>query len=336
MKDLIKKLTDVYSPSGYEEAAREVIRAEVTPHVDTVEVDALGNLHALKKGDGSGQTIMLAAHMDEIGLIVTQIEKEGVVRFTNLGGLMPLNLAGARVVFGNGAIGMINVENSFSRPSVAAGFENLFIDFGGSTREDCPVKVGDVAAFVGPMVDLGKRLMAKSMDDRIGCAVQIETLKRLTASPHTIHYVFTVQEEVGVRGATTGAFKVEPTISIAIDVTPSGDVPGDQKMSMDLGKGPGIKVMDRGSLSHPGVKNWMIDTAEANQIPYQLEVLTLGGTDARAMQLARSGSAAGCVSIPCRHTHSPSEIIDLDDVENSIKLLTAMLAHPVPAALSHA
>jgi endoglucanase len=266
--------------------------------------------------------------------MVIRIEKEGVVRFTNLGGLNTLNLPGARVVFGNGRVGMINVEDSFTRPAVKSGFENLYIDLGASRAEDCPVRVGDVAAFVGPMAELGNRLMAKSMDDRIGCAVQIETLKRLKSSPHTIHYVFTVQEEVGVRGAMTSAFKVEPTISIAIDVTPSGDMPGDQIISVDLGKGPGIKVMDRGNLSHPAVKDWMIDTAEANGIPYQLEVLIFGGTDARSMQLARSGSAAGCVSIPCRHVHTPSEIVDLDDVENSVKLLVAMLANPVPDTLT--
>jgi endoglucanase len=334
MKELIKKLTDVYSPSGYEETIREVIQAEVAPYVDAVEVDALGNLHALKKGDGSGETIMLAAHMDEIGLMVTQIEKEGVVRFTNVGGLNSLNLTGARVVFGNGVTGMIDVEDAFTRPNIKSGFENLYIDLGVSKAEDCPVKVGDVAGFVGPMVELGNRVMAKSMDDRIGCVVQIETLKRLQSSPHTIHFVFTVQEEVGVRGATTSAFKVAPSIGIAIDITPSGDMPGDQIISVDLGKGPAIKVMDRGSLTHPAIKNWMIDTAEANQIPYQLEVLTFGGTNARAMQMARSGAAAGCVSIPCRHTHSPSEIIDLDDVENSIKLLVTMLGNPVPESLT--
>ena len=334
MKDLIKKLTDVYGPSGYEGRVREIIQAEVAPYVDFVEVDVLGNLHAVKKGNGQGKTIMLAAHMDEIGLIVTHIEEEGFARFTNIGGVLPLNLAGIRVVFENGAVGMINVEDALSRPNIKAGYANLYIDLGVSSKEACPVNVGDVAAFFGPSVEMGNRMMSKSMDDRIGCVVQIETLKRLTDSPHELHFVFTVQEEVGVRGAGPGAFKVEPEISIAIDITPSGDTLGEMPFSVDLGKGAAIKVMDRGMLAHPGVKEWMIATATAENIPYQLEVLTAGGTDARAMQMSGSGSAAGCVSIPCRHTHTPAEIIDLDDVEHCIKLLVAMLSQNVPEALA--
>jgi len=335
MQDLIKKLTDVYGPPGYEETIRDLIQAEVGPYVDAVEVDPLGNLHAVKNGSDGGQTIMLAAHMDEIGLMVTQVEEAGFVRFTNMGSLQPLNLAGTRVIFKNGAIGMINVEDAFFRPNIKAGFANLYIDLGVSSRDACPVGVGDVAAFYGPSVMLGNRVMAKSMDDRIGCAVQIETLKRLQSSPHTVHFVFTVQEEVGVRGAKTSAFKVEPDIAIAIDVTPSGDPPGDRPFSVVLGKGPAIKVMDRGNISHPAVKDWMIETAEAHNIPYQLEVLILGGTDAAAMQVARGGSAAGCVSIPCRHTHTPSEIIDLDDAENAVQLLVAMLSNQTPDALHY-
>ncbi|MEM7034700.1 MAG: M42 family metallopeptidase, partial [Chloroflexota bacterium] len=304
MIDLIKTLTELYGPSGYEQAIRQAIQAEITPHVDEVTVDALGNLHALKKGTDSSHTIMLAAHMDEIGLMVTKIEKEGFARFTNLGGLQPLNLAGSRVIFNNGVIGTINVEDSLYRPNIKAGLANLFIDFGVSKREDVPVQVGDVAAFYGPCIEVNNRIMSKSLDDRIGCVVQIETLKQVQTPPHDIHFVFTVQEEVGVRGATAGAFRVDPTIAIAIDVTPSGDTPGDKPFTVSLGQGAAIKIMDRGSLSHPAIKDWMIDTAEANDIAYQLEVLTAGGTDARAMQLAKAGSAAGCVSIPCRHVHA--------------------------------
>ncbi len=333
MKDLIKKLTDVYGPSGYEEAVREIIQAEVTPYVDSVEVDVMGNLHAVKKGSGGGQTIMLAAHMDEIGLMVTHIEKDGFARFTNIGGLFPLNLSGSRVIFRSGVMGMINVEDSLTRPNVKTDFSNVYIDLGVSRKEDCPVKVGDVAAFFGPSVELNNRIMAKSMDDRIGCVIQIETLKRVENTPHDIHYVFTVQEEVGLRGARPGAFKVQPDIAIAIDITPSGDTLGKQIFSVELGKGPAVKVMDRGNLSHPVVKDWMIETAEANDIPYQLEVLTAGGTDAAGMQLAGSGSAAGCLSIPCRHVHTPSEIVDLADVENGVKLLVAMLSNDAPEDL---
>ena len=252
MKELIKKLTGLYGPSGHEEVVRAAIEAEVAPHVDSLEVDPMGSLHAVKKGTGDGLTIMVAAHMDEIGLMVTHIEKEGFARFTNIGGLFPLNLSGARVIFNNGLIGMINVEDALLRPNIKAGFDNLYLDLGVSSRDDCPVKVGDVAAFFGPSVELDNRLMAKSLDDRIGCVVQIEALKQVNSTPHDIHFVFTVQEEVGVRGARPGAFKVQPDIAIALDVTPSGDTLGEQTYSVSLGKGPAVKVMDRGNISHPG------------------------------------------------------------------------------------
>lgn len=329
MKDLIEKLTQVYGPSGYESAVRDVIQAEIQPYADRVDVDAMGNLHAVKNGQGGGLKIMLAAHMDEIGLMVTEVEKEGFARFTNLGGLFPLNLAGSRVVFENGAVGVINVEEWQQNPGLDRTHKKLYIDTGVSARDDSPVKTGDVAAFFGPFVDLGRRAVAKSMDDRIGCVVQIETLRQLGKTPHEIHFVFTVQEEVGIRGARTSAHRVEPDIAIALDVTDSGDLPETKNFPVYLGKGPAIKVMDLGMIVHPRLKERMIEAAEKNNIPYQLEVLTFGTTDAAAMQIARGGAAAGALSIPCRHVHTPSEMVDIDDVENAVKLLLAMLAGPL-------
>jgi endoglucanase len=195
-----------------------------------------------------------------------------------------------------------------------------------------PVRVGDVAAFQRPFVDLGEVMVAKSMDDRIGCAILVETLKQLQQTPHEVYFVFTVQEEVGTRGATTAAYKVHPDVSIAIDVTDSGDIPERKHFEVKMGHGPAIKVMDRGMLAHPGLKQWMVDVAAANNIPYQMEILTLGTTDARAMQVAHEGSAAGALSIPCRHIHTPSEMVSYPDVENAVKLLTAMLAGPAKLA----
>ena len=155
-----------------------------------------------------------------------------------------------------------------------------------------------------------------------------ETLKQLDQTPHEAHFVFTVQEEVGTRGATTAAYKVHPDVSIAIDVTDSGDVPERKHFEVKLGHGPAIKVMDRGMLAHPGLKRWMVEAAAENEIPYQMEILTFGTTDARAMQLAHEGSAAGALSIPCRHIHTPSEMVSFNDVQNAVKLLLAMLTGP--------
>jgi endoglucanase len=166
------------------------------------------------------------------------------------------------------------------------------------------------------------------MDDRIGCAILVEALRQLKETPHELHFVFTVQEEVGTRGATTAAYKVHPDISIAVDVTDSGDVPERKHFDVKMGQGPAIKVMDRGMLAHPGLKKWMVETATRHKIPHQLEILTLGTTDARAMQLAHEGSAAGAISIPCRHVHTPSEMVSYGDVQHAVDLLLALLSEP--------
>jgi endoglucanase len=327
LKELIKQLTEAYGPPGYEQAVREIIRGQVEPVADRTEVDQLGNLHAVKQGDGTGLTIMLAAHMDEIGLMVSQIDEDGFARLTTLGGVQADTLPGNRALFTNQAVGVINIENWIlhDRPPT---LNKLYLDFGVRSKKEVPVAVGDVAAFQRPFVDLGDTLLAKSLDDRIGCAILIETLKQLEQTPHQVHFVFTVQEEVGLRGATTAAYKVHPDVSIAIDVTDSGDIPGRKHFEVKMGHGPAIKVMDRGMLAHPGLKRWMVSTAQAQKIPYQMEILTFGSTDAQAMQLAHEGSAAGAISIPCRHVHTPSEMVSYSDVQQGIQLLLAMLAGP--------
>jgi endoglucanase len=326
VKDLIKQLTEAYGPPGYEQAVRDIIQNCVTPYADEVEVDALGNLYALKNGSGEGVKIMLAAHMDEIGLMVSHINDKGFARLTTLGGVRHETMVGNRAVFTNGALGVINVENWLAHEALDNSHKKLYLDFGAKSKKDVPVRVGDVAAFQRPFVDLGRAMLAKSMDDRIGCAVLIETLKQLDQTPHQVYFVFTVQEEVGTRGAKTAAYKVHPDVSIAVDVTDSGDVPERKHFEVKIGDGPAIKVMDWGMLAHPGLRKWMVDTATKNKIPYQLEVLTFGTTDAQAMQVAREGSAAGAISIPCRHVHTPSEMVSYSDVQNAVKLLVAMLA----------
>ena len=329
MKELIKQLTEAYGPPGYENAVRDIIQEQVGPLADNIEIDPLGNLHAVKAGAGDGIRIMLAAHMDEIGLMVSHLDDKGFARLTPLGGVRPETMVGNRALFTNGALGIINVENWLLHEEVDS-HRKLYLDFGVRSKKDVPVQVGDVAAFQRPCVDLGDTLVAKSLDDRIGCAILIETLKQLNHTPHEVHFVFTVQEEVGVvpRGATTAAYKVHPDVSIAVDVTDSGDVPERKHFEVKLGQGPAIKVMDKGMLAHPGLKRWMVEVAKKNKIPYQLEILTIGTTDATAMQLAREGSAAGALSIPCRHIHTPSEMVSYGDVQNAVKLLLALLASP--------
>jgi endoglucanase len=270
---------------------------------------------------------MISAHMDEIGIIATHIDKDGFVRFTNLGGVYPKNCVGGRVRFMNGVSGVIGQEKS--GPQEAKPLAEMYIDVGAKSKKDCPVSIGDVAAFDRPFTDLGDRLVAKAMDDRIGVAVAIETLKRLEKTPHALYFVFSVQEEVGLRGATTSAYGVDPDIGLAIDVTGSGDTPNGIRMEVGLGKGPAVKVRDGGMLSDPRVIDWMVKGAVKSRLPYQLEVLEGGTTDARAIQLARAGVPAGCLSIPCRYVHTPSEMVDYDDVRNGVSLLVDLFSRPI-------
>jgi endoglucanase len=329
MKPLLQTLTETFSPSGYENAIRDVIRAEIAALADELRVDALGNLIAKKGKLGkNGKKVMLAAHMDEIGLIATHIDENGFIRFSTIGGVRPHTLMGGRVRFADGIPGVIGGER-MTDLTKAYALEQLFIDVGAVNRKGCPIKVGDVAAFERPFLDLGKRMVAKAMDDRIGCLVLIEALRGLKSSPHELYFVFSTQEEVGLRGATGAAYGLDPDLGLAADVTATGDTPKGSKMEVALGKGPAIKVKDGGMIADPRMVNWMIRAAEKSKIPYQREVLDEGTTDARAMQLARSGVPAGCLSIPCRYVHSPSEMVDYDDVQNGVKLLTALISAPV-------
>jgi endoglucanase len=345
MKSLIKKLVETPGPSGYETQIRTLIRAEVEPFVDDIYTDNLGNLIARvgRRNDlSNGLKIMLAAHMDEIGVIATHVDKHGFVRFTSIGGLRPHTCLGGHVRFlksdrpQSGAVGVIGAER-LSDTSKMYTFDQMYIDLGISDVGDFPVRVGNVGVFERPFIDMGKRLVSKALDDRVGVAILIEGLRELhrvqsradTQIPHELFFVFSVQEEVGSRGATTAAYGIDPDLGLAVDVTGSGDTPNGLKMETGLSMGPAIKVRDQSMLADPRVVNWIVETAQRANIPYQMEVLERGYTDARSIQLARAGVPAGCISIPCRYTHSPSEMVDYDDVKNTVRLLVELLQGPI-------
>jgi len=307
---------------------RALIRPEIEPFIDELTVDAMGNLIARKKGNGQGRAVMVAAHMDEIGVMVTHVTKEGFLRFTNIGGVFPHTLMGSRVQFEDGTIGVIYSEHLDSWDKIHP-LNKHYLDVGASSPEDCPVEVGAAAGFWKPFAARGSQLTAKSMDDRIGCVVVIEAIKRMRESPHEIAFVFSVQEEVGTRGAEAAANYLNPEVSIAVDITPAGDVPGSKFGEIKLGKGPAIKVKDTGMIAHAGLVRLMRRRSDEAGLAYQLEVLERGSTDARAMQIANAGSAAGCISIPCRYAHSQSETVDAEDVEGAVKLLVEILSKPI-------
>lgn len=324
MKDMIRRFIEAFGVSGSEQSIREVIISEIEDHVDELTTDTMGNLIAIKGADISGPTVMFSAHMDQIGLIITEVDDDGFLRFSNVGGIAPLRLLDERVIFANGRIGCIGAEK-FEQPKELK-LEKLFIDIGCSSGDEAReyVSVGDVATFHQPLVDLGDRLISRALDDRIGCAILAQMLRELGETENRIAAVFSVQEEVGLRGARTAAYQVQPDLGIAIDVTGSGDTPKARRLDVSLGEGAAIKVMDRSLIAHPGVRALMVQLAEAEGIPYQMEVLEYGGTDAGAMQLSRSGVPAGCISIPTRYLHGPSEMVDYRDVRACVDLALAI------------
>ena len=325
---ILQTLVETPGPSGSEHVIREKIKAEIQAHADEVYTDALGNLiarkGALKEG---GKRIMISAHVDEIGLMITHVDDNGFARFLPIGGINPLTCLGGRVLFMNGTQGVIGMERleKDEHPELP----KYFIDTGATSKADSKVGVGDVCGFERPLLDLGKRVVAKSMDDRVAAAIAVEALKEVKPGVNELFFVFSVQEEVGIRGAITAAYGVDPEIGLAVDVTRTGDTPLGVKMEVALGNGPAIKVRDSSFIADPRVVKWMVNEAKAQKMPYQLEVLEAGGTDGAAMQRTRAGVPAGCLSIPCRYIHSPSEMVDRDDVENSVKLLVGLLGKPV-------
>jgi endoglucanase len=328
---LLKKLTEAYGPSGQESKVVELIKEELNGHVDEMFVDVMGNLIARKKGPG--KKIMFSAHADEIGFMVTHIEKDGFLRFTNIGGHAPSTLRGLRVVFDNGTLGVIGAHRVDNPNDLK--FDNLFIDIACSKKEEAEklVKIGDVCGFYNPTFEAQNRMIGNSMDNRVACAILIEVAKEVQSSVNDTYYVFSSQEEVGLRGAKTAAYRITPDMGIALDVTPTGDTPSGVKLPVKLGEGAAIKVKDSSIIAHPVVKNFMIDVAEANKIKYQMEVLISGGTDAGAIHLTKEGIPSGTLSIPCRYVHSISEMVDLGDVEDCKNLIKGMLAVDIATVL---
>lgn len=321
--DLLNKLTQCYGPSGNEESIRRLIIEEIKDYADQINTDPLGNLIVRKKG--SGKKLMLAAHMDEIGVIITYIDDNGFLRFSNIGGVSPFYALFQKVKFDNGTIGIIGYEEKIDEMKNLK-LEKMFIDIGAATREEAEktVNIGDAACFTGEFDSSLNKMSSKAMDDRVGCYILIETIKSIKEHQSDLYFVFTVQEELGLRGAKTSAFSIEPDYAIAVDVTNMGDIPGAKTMALKLGKGPAIKIKDNSIITHQYVRNLMIDTAKENDIPYQMEVLERGGTDSGAIHLTKGGIPSGVLSIPTRYIHSPREMVDVSDVKNAVLLMTAI------------
>ena len=320
MNELITKLTQAASPSGNEEKIQKIISDEISSYVDSIYKDTLGNLIAIKKGNA--KKIMLCAHSDEIGLIVTNIDDKGFLRIAPIGGVDIHTSLYQRVAFFNGIKGVISYDEKIEKVEKLK-FSNLYIDIGSSSKEETEklINIGDVAVFCGETVFSENYITSKALDNRIGVFVLINTIKSIKNTENTLYFVFSTQEELGLRGAKTAAFGISPDIAITVDVTDTGDTPNCKDFAVKTGRGPAIKIKDNSVICNKKICDYLKKTAKDNNIPYQLEILQAGGTDAGSIHLTRGGVLTGAVSIPCRYIHSPCEMVNISDVKNAIELL---------------
>jgi endoglucanase len=334
--DLLTRLCATPGIAGREDRMRAVVVEELRPLVDELRVDALGSVIATKHG--SGPRVMIAAHMDEIGFFVSHIDDRGFLRLQPVGGFDPRTLIAQRVLVHGFAGSVLRgavqpgtkpihlLERDEIKPPK---LEELFVDIGLPVeRVRSEVEPGDLVTLDRELVEVGDNVMSKALDDRVGVFVMIEALRALGQTSAEVVAVATTQEEVGLRGAGTAAFEVQPDVAVALDVTLALDVPGmPPEMAVShLGDGVAIKVMDSSHIANPALLRHFRDVAEANEIPYQLEILPRGGTDAGAMQRARTGTPAITLSIPTRYVHTVNEMASRADIASSIDLLARYLA----------
>lgn len=333
MVELLKKLCEAPGVSGDEGKVRDLLKEYVSPHVDEVKVDRIGNLIAYKKGKSSRRKVMLAAHMDEVGFIINNISDDGMLKFRPVGGIDPRILPSKRVKIGPdgipGILGIkaIHLQEPGERKN-SVKIKQMYIDIGVQNKEQAQklVNLGDYVVFDSEFVQFGKNnVKGKALDDRVGCAILAELVKQ--EFPFDLYACFTVQEEIGLRGAGVAAYHIEPDMAIVVEGTTCSDVVDvDEHLHVTrLGKGPVISIADRTSFGNKELVTKLIETAKANGIPFQIKEGMFGGNDAGAIHVSRGGVATAVVSVPCRYIHSPSSVMNLDDYHNTFKLINEFL-----------
>ena len=332
---LLKSICEIPGAPGYESRIRNLVLEEIKGIVDDVKVDNMGNIFALKKGKSDEKKVMIGAHMDEIGFMVTHIDDKGFIRFTNLGGFDPKTLTAQRVivhgkkdligVMGSKPIHVMTPEEKQKIPKLS----DYFIDMGMPKEEvEKYIHIGAPITRERELIEMGNCVNCKSIDNRISVFVLIETLRILEECPYDVYGVFTVQEEVGIRGANVAAHQLNPDFGIGLDTTIAYDLPGAQphEMVTRLGEGTAIKVMDASTICDYRMVKFMKEIADKHEIKWQHEVLTAGGTDTAGIQrMGKNGAISGAISIPTRHLHQVIEMADKDDINGSIQLLKACL-----------
>ena len=342
MNELLQILTEASGVSGTEKEVRLLVRDQIADHVDDWHVDTMGNLIALMAGTGeSDLKVLLDAHIDEVGLMVTDIESSGMLKFEPVGGIDDRTLLGLVVEIGDkkitGVIGArpIHLLKQSQRNSVVSS-DTMRIDIGAKNKNSAAKKVhvGDKAAFVTKYQEWGRSAVAKAFDDRAGCAALIEVL-RAGPYPFDVYASFSVQEEVGLRGAQIAAYTIQPDVAFVLECTPAYDLPTDEDISPNvfLGKGPAVYVMDRVTIQDPRLVSHIMHTAETNNIPFQVRQPGGGGTNTAVIQRARGPIPAATIALPGRHAHTPNMMINLDDYANTVSLVKATLNALTPQVL---
>lgn len=329
---MLQKLTQLIGVSGREKQVSDYIIGEVKEYADSITRDSMGNLIVLKTGKGENRKkIMLAAHMDEIGLCVVKIQDNGLLTVKKVGGVSPFTSFMNRVQFANGTVGCVACKEKIQDIKIDQ-LDKLYVDIGAKDKADAEkyVRVGDLAMFKGDFVPLaGRNVMSKAFDDRSACFILIEALKKLDKPYHDVYFVFTVQEEVGLFGSTVSAEGIQPDLGIAVDITGAFDIPGDEYGNPVLGGGAAIKINDASVICDEELTEQLIKCAIDHSILYQLDALPAGGTDAGAITKSNAGVKVLGISIPTRYGHSPNSIVNLDDLEACILLLINYLKLPL-------
>lgn len=321
--ETLSQLTATFGPSGQEGDISSLISTLAKPYADEITSDVMGNLVVHKRG--SGPKLLIAAHMDTIGLVATYFEEDGTLRVGKLGGVNPKDVRNALVRFQNGTVGAVKVHGSAGDKLT---IDDLYLDIGAKNREEARsmVKLGDAAVYANCAMQAGERFISPYLDNRVSCLVLLAALEALKETQYDLYMIFTVQEELGLRGAKTAAYGVDPDYAIAVDVTSAWDWPGAPKTgSAVLGGGAAIKVMDSSVICHPEMVEKLSDLAKTHGIKAQLDVLTKGGTDAGAIHQSRLGVITGGISVPCRYAHTPTAVVDSSDVEACVKLVTTFI-----------
>lgn len=322
--ELIQTLNAAHGPSGDEGGIREKLAELARPLADEISTDTMGNLIVRKLG--SGPRVMLCAHMDSIGFIVTHVEENGFLRVGRLGGISPKEAAYTPVRFAGGVRGVIVPEEKADFGKLK--LDECYVDIGAKDRETAlkAVAVGDTLIYDSPCFTNQGKVVSPYLDNRISCAILLKVLEEMELCPNDLYVVFTVQEEVGLRGAKPAAWAVDPDYAVVVDVTDVDDTPGSEKCgTVRLGKGPAIKIMDSSVICHPDMIQKLESQAKALDMPTQRDIMRAGGTDAGVMHTTRIGVRTGGVSVPCRYIHTPVEMADLQDARDCAKLLCAFV-----------